>query len=324
MMRSPRRKGNPALFFERFTSVLWLHHRADGGTILSARDRITARFVMSLKGDPERWDRWAEIRRCNPLTAISDSFRAKLLDERDKARRDSRLKARFLSYRLNLPTGDESTMLLTVSDYDEMARRPVPPREGLPIVALDLGGSRAWSAAVALWKTGRIECRALAPGIPDLADQEARDLVPPGTYQRLSDQGVLIQALGLRVPPAKMLMEVITSTWGRPAVLICDRFRLDELRDAGVPCRVEPRVTRWSEASYDIRSLRSKTKDGPFAVAECSRSLLSASLAVATVKNDDQGSCRIEKRGTNNTARDDVASAFALAAGAFARSERKP
>ena len=44
----------------------------------------------------------AEIRRCNPLTAISDSFRAKLLDERDRARRDSRLKARFMSYRLNV------------------------------------------------------------------------------------------------------------------------------------------------------------------------------------------------------------------------------
>ena len=125
------------------------------------------------------------------------------------------------------------------------------------------------------------------------------------------------------MPPAKMLMEVIADTWGRPACLILDRFRLDEIRDAGVPCRVVPRVTRWSEASYDIRALRSKTKDGPFAVAECSRSLLAASLSVATVKNDDQGSCRIEKRGTNNTARDDVASAFALAAGAFARSAER-
>ena len=32
-------QGNPDLLFERFTSVLWLQHRADGGTILSARDR---------------------------------------------------------------------------------------------------------------------------------------------------------------------------------------------------------------------------------------------------------------------------------------------
>ena len=167
----------------------WWHDLVSSGS-----DHST--FVMSLKGDPERWSQWAEIRRCNPLTAISYSFRSKLLDERDKARLDTRLKARFLSYRLNLPTGDESTMLLTVSDYEEMARRPVPPREGLPIVACDLGGSRAWSAALALYRNGRIEARALAPGIPDLANQEKRDMQAPGTYQRLSDEGVLIQAKG--------------------------------------------------------------------------------------------------------------------------------
>ena len=50
-----------------------------------------------------------------------------------------------------------------------------------------------------------------------------------------------------------------------------------------------------------------------------SRSLLAASLAVAAVKNDDQGSTRLVKRDTNNTARDDVAAAFVLAAGLFER-----
>ena len=290
----------------------WWHDLVAGGTNGTT-------YVQRLLGDVKRWDKWGEIRRCNPLTAISSEFRAKLLDERNQARRDTRLKARFLSYRLNVPTGDESSMLLTVDDYQDMTKRAVPPREGQPIVALDLGANRAWSAALALYVNGRVECRALAPGVPDLDAQEKRDGVPRGTYQRLADQGVLIQAEGLRVPPAKMLLRVISETWGRPSGLICDRFRLDDLRDAGVPCRVIPRVTRWSEASYDIRALRSKTKDGPFAVAQCSRSLLAASLAVATVKNDDQGSTRLVKRDTNNTARDDVAAAFILAAGEFER-----
>ena len=190
-----------------------------------------------------------------------------------------------------------------------------PERVGKPLCAVDLGGSRAWSAAVSLWRSGLIECRAVAPGIPSLADQEIRDRVPRGTYQALKDAGVLIQAEGLRVPPAKMLIDLITSTWGKPASIICDRFRLDELRDTGVPCPVVPRVTRWSEAAYDIRAVRSKVKDGPFAVDKSSRSLLEASLAVATVKNDDQGSVRLIKRTSNNESRDDVAAAFCLAAG---------
>ena len=245
----------------------WWHEIVDAGSHGST-------YVQSLKGDPKKWDKWSEIRRCNPLTAISPQFRAKLISERDAARRDSRLAARFQSYRLNCPSQDESTTLLTVGDYREMTKRPVPPREGRPLVSVDLGHNRSWCAALAIYSNGRIECRALAPGVPGLADQEERDNVPRGTYQSLAAQGVLVQATGLRVPPAKALMTLISETWGSPAELICDRFRVDELRDAGLPCRVTPRVTRWSEAAADIRALRSKTKDGPFAVAPDSRPCL--------------------------------------------------
>ena len=42
-------------------------------------------------------------------------------------------------------------MLLTVDDCERMAARPVPLREGRPVVGVDLGGGRAWSAAVACW-----------------------------------------------------------------------------------------------------------------------------------------------------------------------------
>ena len=103
--------------------------------------------MHALRGNAERWDQWPEIRRCNPLTAISPKFRRKLLEERDAARADSRLEARFLSYRLNVPSGDESTMLLTVDDWDRVKARPVPERAGKPIVGIDLGAGRAWSAA---------------------------------------------------------------------------------------------------------------------------------------------------------------------------------
>ena len=280
-------------------------------------------YVQALQGDVKTWDKWATIRKANPLTSISSTFRAKLIDERDQARRDSRLKARFLSFRLNVPTPSENDVLLTVDDFEGMTKREVPARVGRPIVGVDLGGSRAWSAAIALYENGRIECRAVCPGLPSIEDQERRDRVPRGTYQILADQGVLVQSTGLRVPPPKVLVNLITSTWGRPASLICDRFRLDELRDAQVPCRVHPRITRWSEASYDIRALRARVKDGPFSIDPSSKSMMAASLAAASVQNDDAGSCRLVKRGTNNTGRDDVAAAFTLAAGAYERSRER-
>ena len=293
----------------------WWHDLVANGTQGSV-------YAQSLQGDPKKWDKWSEIRRCNPLTAISASFRAKLIDERNKARRDSRLRARFQSYRLNLPSGDESAMLLTVQDFEDMATRPVPERVGRPIIGVDLGSSRAWSAALALYSNGRIECRALCPGLPSIEDQERRDNQPAGTYRALADAGVLVPATGLRVPPARRLVDLIKSTWGRPASVVCDRFRLPELRDAQVPCAVIPRVTRWSESSFDIRALRARVKDGPFSISPDSKSLLAASLAVAMVKSDDAGSVRLIKEGFNNTARDDVAAAFCLAAGLYERSMR--
>ena len=94
--------------------------------------------------------------------------------------------------------------------------------------------------------------------------------------------------------------------------------------DAVTECPVEARVSRWSEAAFDIRALRKLAGDGPLACAESSRPLLGASLAVASVKNDDQGNTRLAKRGSSNEARDDVAAALVLAAGAHERAMIAP
>ena len=277
-------------------------------------------YVQAIQGQLEGWDTWATIRRANPLTAISADFRAQLLEERDAARLDSRLKARFCSYRLNVPSADTSEVLLTVDDWKAVERRAVPEAEGRPVVGVDLAAGRAWSAAVAIFPSGRTEALAVAPGIPDLEAQEKRDRIEPGTYQKLYEMGQLAIAEGLQVQPPGQLWASIRARWGRPKVIICDRFRLAELQDAVKNgARIEPRVTRWSEAAYDIRSLRRQAKDGNLSVDAGSRLLLTTSLRRAMVINDDAGSTRLAKRGTHNTARDDVAAALVLAAGAVER-----
>ena len=295
----------------------WWHDLIADGTRRSV-------YVQALQGDPARWDDWNEIRRCNPLVAISATFRKKLLEERDAARRDSRLKARFLSYRMNVPSGDESTMLLTVEDWERVVARPVPAREGRPMVSYDVGAGRAWSAAIATWRSGRVEALAVAPGIPSMEVMEKRDKVPAGTYRRLAEMGALRVVEGLRVPPPAELHRAALAAWGAPEGIVCDRFKLEELKDAVNGTPITPRVTRWSSATEDILALRRLAADGPLAVEESSRLLIAASLSVALVKNDDQGSTRLVKRSTNNTARDDVAAALVLGAGALARALSRP
>ena len=102
--------------------------------------------------------------------------------------------ARFKSYRLNLPTADESSVLLEVDDYKLLIGRDVPPRDGSAIVGVDLGSNRAFCAAVATWANGRTETMAVCPGIPSVEEQEKRDRVPRGVYQRLVDAGSLISS----------------------------------------------------------------------------------------------------------------------------------
>ena len=292
----------------------WFHDLVMAGTRRSV-------YVSLFQGDADTWDSWATIRKANPLIMEDAHTRKVILEERDEARGDSRLKARFLSYRLNLPSKDEAECLLTTSDWEAVVARPVPARKGKAIVSVDMGAGRSWSAATAIYKSGRVEALAVAPGIPDIAAQEKRDRVSSGTYAALVNSGKLELAQGLRVPTAGQLWSAITSSWGLPAVVITDRFRIAEWLDAvGGKVRVIPRVTRWSEASEDIRALRKIAKDGPMSVEPSSRLLVAASLAAATVKNDDQGSFRLTKRA-NNVARDDVAAALTLLAGGYLRAE---
>ena len=200
-----------------------------------------------------------------------------------------------------------------------MLVRPVPEREGVPVVGVDMGQSRSWSAAVACWSNGRIEARAVAPGVPDLEEQERRDRVPTGTYQRLVDDGVLTVAAGRRIPPAGLVADLLAE-WGASGC-ICDRARVQELLDAGVDA--EGRAARGKfEPSADIRAMRRMALDGDpcaLAIEPESRGLVAVSLAAAVVASDRSGNRWLVKRDTNQTGRDDVAIALVAGVAKLAR-----
>ena len=294
----------------------WWHDLVDDGSI----DHI---YVQALVGCSKKWDDWKEIRRVNPLMVKYPESRRQLRIELKEAQRDPRLKARFLSYRLNLPTADESELLLTLDDWERALDRDVPDADGAPVVGIDLGQGRSWSAACCVWKSGRCEAIAVAPGIPSLEDQEIRDRVPRGTYTSLEETGRLIVADGKRVPPVSELLDTVNDLWGVPSTIIADRFRVAEIEDHAL-CEVIPRVTRWSEAAEDIRILRRWCKDGPLAVEQTSRKLITASLMVSMIKSDDQGNTRLVKRGTHCESRDDVSAAMLLGVGEADRQINTP
>ena len=142
-------------------------------------------YVQTLQANPDKALSWREVLRVNPVSQVNATLRVALRREFDEAKHDSRSRARINSYRLNLPSAETSTVVLSVAEWKGALDRPVPPRAGRPVVGVDLGGGRAWSAAVALWPNGRTEAMAIAPGSVAIEGQEKRDRVPRGTYARL-------------------------------------------------------------------------------------------------------------------------------------------
>ena len=211
-------------------------------------------------------------------------------------------------------------MLLTEDDFDRVCSRPVPERAGRPIVGVDLGQSRSWSAAVALWPSGRIEALAVANGEASIEAQEKRDRVPAGVYRRLFDAGLVTTDGTRRVPRVETVVERLRP-WN-PDVIVADRFRFDELVDAKPGCPIVARKLMPSEWDFDIRALREYAADGPLACEPGSRALVEASLAVSEVRTNEDGVSKLIKRGARNAARDDVSAALCLAAGARKRAPK--
>ena len=270
------------------------------------------------------WDAYPTIRKVNPLIHVHAPLRRTILRERDDARRNPAMRPAFEAYRLNREVAVYSDPLVTVEAWEAVEGREVPPRVGRPVVGVDLGSERSWSAAWCLWPSGRSECFALCPGIPDLSERERADAMPRGLYLRLHRAGVLLVDEGLRVSRPSVLIDHLLNAGIRPAAVYCDRFMLGQLRDA-VRGRwpIVARQTRWSEATEDISAFRQLVADGPLSIVEKCRALAVVSLSQAAVHSDDQGSVRLRKRA-HGRSRDDVAVAAVLAAGAVVRLARRP
>ena len=78
--------------------------------------------------------------------------------------------------------------------------------------------------------TGALRAFAVFPELPGLADRGLRDGVD-GLYADMAARGELLIA-GRRVADVGRLLEEALDRWGRPGVIVCDRWREAELRDA--------------------------------------------------------------------------------------------
>ena len=167
--------------------------------------------------------------KANPCTAINENLVRTLKREHDEALQSDRAASNFLRFRMNInaPEVTHAQPLVTGAEWERVCARPVPEREGKPVISVDLGGNRSWSAAVGCWSSGRIEAWCLAPGQPSLAAQEADDQVPDGSYLELVRSGGLSIDEGQHVPSIEKLLARVWA-WS-PSCIVCDPYRSAEL-----------------------------------------------------------------------------------------------
>ena len=220
-----------------------------------------ATHVVLLQADPDRWESFDEVLRVNPVASVNPHLRRALEREHKSALESDRAARTFRQFRLNIPGEKvDSQPLITSAEWERVCTKPIPEISGKPVIGLDLGGTRSWSAACALWPSGRIESWALAPGFPLLSDQEKEDQVAPDSYSELVRSGGLAVDEGQHVPSIERLLARIWA-W-EPLAIVCDNYRAPELHQVvsgRTPRVIERARSPAGKRQATFKALRSAT-----------------------------------------------------------------
>lgn len=269
------------------------------------------------KGDPPFQRRtW---KRGNPSLDFMPHLEARIRSEAAKAKRDPSLMAAFCALRLNTGTADTlRSTLLDAGTWERIEVAEAPERGGPWVLGIDLGQNAAMSAAAGYWPaTGTLEAFAVFPEVPGLAERGLQDGVGR-RYQDMARRGELIVA-GKRVSDPRALLREARARWGTPAVVVADRWREAELRQAldtvSFPLtQFRVRGQGFRDGGEDVRRFRAACLAGK--VRPVRSLLLRSAMSEARTVGDPAGNWKLAKNtqgGRRLNARDDAAAAGILA-----------
>ena len=267
-------------------------------------------------GDREQWAL------ANPSLGHMPELERTIASEWKDAEDDPALLSSFRALRLNGGVSEVDNRDLVVMPH--VWRRCVTGAEAAPDGAtawgIDLGSAHALSAIACVWETGRLETLAMFGADPTLEERAAQD----GTgelYPLAVQEGELLVS-PKRIPDVAALMAEAARRWGMPRRVACDRWRIDELRDAldgdGLPwkrAQLIPRGQGFKDGGQAILAWRKATVSGRLRPAGHCR-LLTWQLAEAVTVCDVAGNeklARDAEGGRRKRLRDDVVAAALLA-----------
>ena len=276
---------------------------------------------------PFRRTSWTKA---NPSLGHLPSLLAEVREEAEEAKSDPSMLAGFRALRLNQGISDvlQST-LLDAGTWERIEVSECPTIGEGYALGLDLGTNAAMSAAAAYDSgTGALDAFAVFPELPGLRERGLSDGVGR-LYMEMQRRGELIIA-GQRVSDIASLLRTALERWGKPAVVVADRWREAELRQEleAVRFPVVPLVTRgmgFLDGAADVREFRSACLGDR--VKPVRSLLLRYAIGEARVLLDPAGNAKLSKNasgGRRARARDDAAAAAILAVAAGVRQPTEP
>lgn len=277
---------------------------------------------------PFRRSTW---KRANPGLDHLPDLEAVIRAEAEDAKRDESALQSFRALRLNQGCAD--TVVSVLVDADTwMGAQALPEPESRStdyVLGIDAGQNAAMSAAAAYFRDGALEAVACFPQLPSLGERGLADGVGD-LYRRMAERGELFQA-GRRVSELGALLRECLERWGRPVAIVCDRWRLAELKQhlEAVQFPLTDLVERgqgFKDGGQDVRDFRAAVLGD--LVRPLESLLLTAAMSEARVTGDPSGNWKLAKHvqgGRRANARDDACAAaiIAVAAG-YRRWTAKP
>ena len=176
--------------------------------------------------DPFKVSTW---HKANPSMRYIPALRAAIEEEAETAKADPAAYASFLALRLNMGGSGVATDTLLAPGTWETVEKSTGARTGDTVVAVDLAQTQMAGVAC-VWDTGAVDAFACFPETPLLEERGRRDNVGM-LYKNMERRGELL-TLGRLAVDIPALMSEIVRRWGVPNVLVVDRYRLVELKQA--------------------------------------------------------------------------------------------
>ena len=289
----------------------WLHSKAEH-----------AYMQEHAAEDLDKWQEEAQWHQANPSLHLMPDLYQAIEREAIDAETDPGLLAAFQALRLNGGVSDVANrdMLTTPDVWKRTLENAIPDRsDQAPVWGIDLGGAAAMSAIASCWTNGRLETLCMFGKEPAPDVRAKRDGVGD-LYERAIGYGELMVS-GKRIPDIKALIEEGLERFGKPAAIVCDKWRVDELRDeieSDPDIMSIPLVVRrqgFQDGSEAVRAWKKAiVQQNIFPVKPSG--LLTWGLAEAVTVTDPAGNQKLAKNtegGRRMRARDDVVAAALLA-----------